>query len=228
MNPTPSADPPPGRGEDDEPRERAQRSNLLLAATIEAQDLKTAVRIRNLSETGAMLEGAVLPGVGDRLTLRRLDLEVGATVVWSARSRCGVRFDRKISVAGWRAGTWSSPGDSRDQQRVDGIQAAVRAGVAITAAAATETVAAPSVGILDARLAEELAHVRRLIEAIGDELSEEPLIVRRHPRALQGFDMACQLLGHIGSVLGAQDRSAAVNAIGMDDLRARLLRKSLF
>ena len=226
MNPTPFADLPPGRAKDDEARERAQRSNLLLAATIEAQDLKAAVRIRNLSESGAMLEGAALPGVGDRLTLQRLDLEVGATVVWSARSRCGIRFDRKISVAGWRAGTWSSPGDGRDQQRVDGIQAAIRAGSAV--ATGTETVRVPSIGVLDARLAEELAHVRRLLEAMGDELSEEPLIVRRHSKALQGFDMACQVLGHIGSVLVAQDRSAAVNAIGMDDLRARLLRKSLF
>ncbi|HWU95368.1 MAG TPA: hypothetical protein VN029_07205, partial [Sphingomonas sp.] len=52
-------------------RERAPRKNLFLAAAIEAEALKVAVRIRNLYEGGAMLDGSVLPRAGTALVLRR-------------------------------------------------------------------------------------------------------------------------------------------------------------
>ena len=83
---------------------RSPRKNLLLSATIEAGHLKAPVRIRNLSETGAMLDGAALPDVGTSFTLRRLEIEIGATVVWASSGRCGVAFDGKVSVEDWVAG----------------------------------------------------------------------------------------------------------------------------
>ena len=79
-------------------RARAPRKNLLLAATIEAGALKAPVRIRNLSEGGAMLEGAVLPDIGTAFMLRRLDIEIGGTVIWRESGRCGVEFDGPVEV----------------------------------------------------------------------------------------------------------------------------------
>lgn len=226
MSDASSADPPPdpleGRGRS----ERLPRTNLLLAAAIEAGTLKTSVRIRNLSESGALLEGAAFPNIGEKLTLRRQDIEIGATVVWRVGARCGVKFDGTTSVAEWVSGKRSaSPG----QARVDSLQAAIRAGS--PALGPTDRVSAGQAeieGDLDHRIAEELAHVQRLLENMGDRLTDEPIIVHRHSKTLQDFDLACQILGHLAAILTAENRGAAVDGIGMEDLRARLLRKPLF
>lgn len=218
-------DDPYGEG----PRERAPRTNLLLSATIEAGALKAAVRIRNLSETGALLEGPAFPGIGEPLTLGRAELSIGASVVWRTGSRCGVKFDGVACVSEWVAGKHLPAGGKRDQAYIDRVQAAIRAGetMGVEAVAAVKTGAAP-VAELDRRLAEELSYVRRLLETAGDELTDEPIVVQRHMRTLQGFDVACQILGHISAILSAGDRGAAVDAVGMADLRARLMRKAIF
>ena len=75
---------------------------------------------------------------------------------------------------------------------------------------------------------EELAFLRRLVETMGDELSNEPLIISRHMRTLQRFDVLAQALGHVAAILASDDRLATVEAIGMHDMRARLLRKAIF
>lgn len=190
--------------------------------------MKTAVRIRNLSGSGALLEGPAFPIVGEKLTLRRSDIEIGATVVWRAGSRCGVKFDGTTSVADWVSGKSSGGGPSPNQALVDNIQAAIRSGSPVTATG--RSIADPEFvkSNLDGRLAEELALVIRLLENMGDKLTDEPIIVQRHPKTLQDFDLACQILGHLAAVLTAEDRCAAVDAIGMEDLRARLLRKPIF
>ncbi len=206
--------------------ERAPRTNLLLSATIETATLKAPVRIRNLSEGGALLEGAAFPDVGGALTLRRLEIAIDAVVVWRSASRCGVQFKGKVAVADWVSGTQSRSSHDIDQARVDSIQAAVRAGRPVPT---TEGAAAPVVDAdLDRRIAEELSYVKRLLEIVGDELTDAPIVVQRYSRSLQSFDLACQILGHLSTILTASNRGAAVQAVGMDDLRARLLRKPLF
>ena len=207
--------------------ERSPRTNLLLAATIDAGSLKASVRIRNLSESGALLEGATFPNVDEKLTLRRLDMEIDATVIWHTGSRCGIKFEGRISVAEWALGTWSSGSSGRDQLRVDDIQAAARAGSLPISPSHTNTPPKEIESDLEARVAEELAHLRRLLESMGNALTDEPAIVQRHPKTLQNFDIICQTLGHLENILTAENRGAAANAIGMEDLRARLLRKSM-
>lgn len=219
-----SCEEPPDPSPEESPGERAPRTNLMLTATIEAAGLKSPVRIRNLSESGALLEGGVFPNVDEKLILRRLQLEISGTVVWRSQSRCGVKFDGTAFVGEWVAGKQGGAG--RDQLRVDRIQAAVRAGPLSTPKPASRP--AEINDGLDGRIAEELAHVRRLIENIGNELTDTPIIVQRYPAALQSFDVACQILDNLAVVLAAENRGAAVDAIGMKDLRARLLRKTLF
>ena len=76
------------------------------------------------------------------------------------------------------------------------------------------------------RLAEELEYARRMLSAMGDELSADALVVSRHFAELQTVDIVGQMLGHIASVVRSSDPPAAVNAIGMGALRARLMRNN--
>jgi hypothetical protein len=206
---------------------RAPRKNLLLSATIETDALKVAVRIRNLSETGAMLDGAALPPPGTRLVLRRADIDVTGSVAWQAEGRCGIAFDQRAAtvdewVAGKRAASFAG---HRGQVRVDAIQQAVRSGAELP----TEDdapVAGLSQAELDARIVEEIVYVRRLLDSLGEELVEDPVVLQHHMAALQNLDRASQVLEHLGAILGAKDRVAAAQSVVMQDLRARLVRGS--
>ena len=210
------------------------RTNLLLAATVEAGGLTLPVRIRNLSETGALLEGAGLPDAGMPLVLKRGELQVCATVAWAAGGKRGVRFDGPTPVHEWTGGGKPKPLECtglRDQRRVDAIQAEARSGAesgrALRAAPAPAPPTAAASPDLDARLADELGYVQRLLEGLGDGLIADLLLVQRHGQSLQNLDLVGQILGHVAAILRAEDKAAVVEEIGMDDLRARLKRKSI-
>lgn len=208
-------------------QERAPRKNLFLAAAIEADALKVPVRIRNLSEGGAMLDGSVLPRAGTPLILRRAEIEVPARVVWQGEGRCGVAFDHSaVTVDEWISGNRIATFEGyRGQARVDAIQEAVRGGAALPAEPAPPP-AAPAMADLGERLVEEVFLVRELLNSLGERLVEDPHVIARHLEALQNLDRASQILEHLGSILGAEDPGAAAQAVVMQDLRARLLRPS--
>jgi hypothetical protein len=48
-----------------------------------------------------------------------------------------------------------------------------------------------------------MSYVQRLVESIADELIDEPVVVSRHPQALQKFDLVNQILGHLATILTA-------------------------
>lgn len=210
---------------------RPPRKNLMLAASIECGGTRAQVRIRNLSETGAMLDGATLPNPGAALILTRAEIQVGATVVWREGGRCGVHFDSvAATVDEWITGKRPPAFDGKHgQARVDAIQDAVRAGTPLVAESPPAPAGGPgAAGELDRRIAEEVIHVQRLIDALGEELVEDPVMLQRHSRVLQNLDRASQILEHLGNVLGASDRVDAAQQVAMQDLRERLLRKPLF
>lgn len=209
---------------------RATRKNLMLTASIESAGTKAPVRIRNLSETGAMLDGAALPAPGASLLLVRADIQVSANVIWCTGGRCGICFDNVAAsvdewVAGKRAAVFAG---QQGQARVDAIQRVVRSGAMLPSEPATPTGTAISVADLERRIAEEIVHVQRLIDALGEELIEDPVMLQRHSQVLQNLDRASQMLEHLGKVLGEDDRLAAAETIPMQDLRERLLRKAIF
>ncbi|HEX3422268.1 MAG TPA: PilZ domain-containing protein [Sphingomicrobium sp.] len=97
------------------------RSNVFLAAALETDGGSVPVRIRNLSQVGALIDGTSLPSVGAKVSLLRGQLKAKGEIVWNEQSHCGIRFDHAIKVLDWvqRAG-------HSGQQRVDGIVAAIR------------------------------------------------------------------------------------------------------
>jgi hypothetical protein len=75
---------------------------------------------------------------------------------------------------------------------------------------------------LDRTLAEQLDHARDMLVSMGDELAMNQDVVADHGVALQAVDIVGQMLGHIANVVRAEDRRAAVERIGMCELKATL------
>jgi len=82
----------------------------------------------------------------------------------------------------------------------------------------------PSEDVLRIRLGEELDYVRRLLDVTADQLSRDPILIRRHALALQSFDKISQILIHIADIIRSSDPNGAVETIRMGDLKARLRR----
>ena len=117
---------------------------------------------------------------------------------------------------------------SGEQQRVDAVVAGGKGGVHRAPPPATAAdLSDLDPRVIDARISEELEYVRRVLDMMGDQFASDPTVLQRHGRVMQGFDLAGQILGHIAKVLLAEDRQAAVERIGMHELRGRLKRQSL-
>ena len=94
---------------------RANRQRMLRSATLVLGDERGEVRIRNLSTTGAMVDGVELP---DQAIGYPVQLEVtagqfvAATISWVGDGRAGLRFDQAIDmdgVSGATNGTTAPP-----------------------------------------------------------------------------------------------------------------------
>ena len=85
----------------------------------------------------------------------------------------------------------------------------------------------PTEDRLQLRLAEELEYARRMLDVMGDELSNDSAVVMRHLVAMQSIDIVGQMLGHIANVVRSSDPDGAVDRIGMCELQARLTRRSI-
>jgi hypothetical protein len=213
---------------------RAPRKNIFLAAEIEAGSLRAPVRIRNMYETGAMIEGPALPLVGHAVLLARADIRMTGIVLWSRMGRCGLRFDGLAHVADWIAGKQvSTPlGPLVGQAGVDVTQAAIRSGESLEADQLLEPlVPQPSdkdSREIQVRIADEISAVQRQIASIADKLSDDRILLARHSAQLQGLQIASEVLDHLSKVLQAPDTRLAAETVSLGALRARLLATSLF
>ncbi|HEU4652268.1 MAG TPA: PilZ domain-containing protein [Croceibacterium sp.] len=202
---------------------RHPRKNVMLAATISSGAVSAPVRIRNLSEVGAMIDGPALPDPGAALTLNRLALSIAATVVWNRGGRCGLSLGCPIVVDDWIAGASKAPtGHGAGQFRVDQVQQAIRSGADVPAALSASPARPVHTRQIERNVAAELGRVRAMLDMVCEELSDDPEVLQRHERALQTFDIAGMILEELGAVLLADDRHAALAAVQMHELRSRL------
>src|SRR5689334_1726228 len=99
------------------------RASLYLAASLFCDGFSMPVKIRNLSNTGALLELPAPLTSGGVVQLVRGSLIVHGLVAWAESKRCGLKFSGAVDVQRWRA----SPAHS-EQQRVDAVVRTVKAG----------------------------------------------------------------------------------------------------
>lgn len=203
----------------------SRRTNVFLTATMRFEGRILPVRIRNMSAAGALLQAAILPAAGTELMLRRGELEASARVIWSEHGACGVRFLEVVAVPAWLSEKVTGAGEA--QQRVDIIQAQVRTHTPSPPEPALPRDTGLPKHIMSERVAEEIAHVQRILEQVGDKFTSDPVVLSRHIDSLQQFDIMGQILGHLARIIVTPDPALEAEKIGMDALRARLLRKAL-
>lgn len=64
-----------------------------MAASIEADGVAVAVKLRNLSPEGALVEAAQLPAAGRPVIFRKKELKLAGRVAWVTAGRAGIAFD---------------------------------------------------------------------------------------------------------------------------------------
>ena len=81
---------------DDEKR-AGDRESFFLISTLQLAAGEQRVKIRNLSPSGALIEGFEFASVGDhgQLELRNIG-DVGFSIAWAHEGRAGLKFDRTI------------------------------------------------------------------------------------------------------------------------------------
>lgn len=77
---------------------RTRRSHVLMAATLELSGAVVAVKLRNLSALGALVEGDKLPIEGSELLFRKGDLCVPGRIAWTHKNQAGVAFSENLAA----------------------------------------------------------------------------------------------------------------------------------
>lgn len=73
---------------------RHERIHLFLAAVLHSTAGSCPVHVRNISQTGALIEGSTVPEKGEAMVLKRTGLEATATIVWKASRKAGIHRTR--------------------------------------------------------------------------------------------------------------------------------------
>lgn len=179
------------------------RTNMFIAAMLHAADGASAVRLRNMSPTGALAEGAVIPEAGTPVQLIRGGLRVAGSIAWCEGTRCGIRFASAVVVR-----EWMSSGAHSGQAGVDQVVRQYRAGSPFPA---------PASAVIDASTAEDFARLRRLIDMLSEALSSDLAVLTRHGSSLQNLDIAGQL---VAALAAAADPDPGVQATALARLQS--------
>jgi hypothetical protein len=167
------------------------RTNLFVMAVICAGLSSEPVRVRNLSTSGALVEGAVLPQPGTQVRLCRADLDVEGEVMWCKDGRAGLQFGSSVIVADWLPQGSAKAG----QQRVDRLVQKLKSD---GLSASPSSVA---IGENDRKdfSAQELNHLRKAVESLAEDLAADAAIVEHHSSKLQTLDIVAQALGKLAA-----------------------------
>lgn len=176
----------------------AARASIYLAAALYRDGSPSPVKIRNISATGALVEGVAIPAVGSLVQLVRGGLIAHGLVAWSTGDRCGLKFSGCVDVQQWRA----APGNS-EQQRVDDIVRLVKAGAVPLPLPPLGQASKPDDS--GAELSEDLRRASELLEILGGVLASDADIITRHGPALQNLDIAMQVIDAVQAIIAGHN-----------------------
>jgi hypothetical protein len=164
------------------------RTALFVAATIIIDDQVDPVRVRNLSQSGALLEGAVLPRPGSWFELVRAHLRVSARAMWVCGKQCGALFGEAVDI-----GEWMTPSAPTQQQRIDALfhKARCQLETRQTERVHDERPSAPASG-------DPILTAIELLKALDGTLVLDPHMQTNYPDHLRALKTALNLLRRSG------------------------------
>lgn len=155
---------------------------MFVAATLYSGAGSCPVNVRNMSLSGALIEGAVLPDLDEPVTLRRGSLEAQARIVWRVDRKAGVAFSATVHIADWL----SRKADSH-QARVDDMVRGIRSG----SDQPEPALSAPRPASINATAHAELAALKADLMKLENGLTNDVILVATHPE-IQLLDIALQ------------------------------------
>lgn len=164
---------------------RPPRTNMFVMATIYTDGGSAPVKIRNLSATGALIEGDLVPSRAAAVSLRRGELIVTGKIVWCSNGRAGLQFETPISVVHWLPG-----GEVLLKKEL--VSAAFHC--AKTGIVPNSTAPEPP---FEAATPEEIIMAKDRLEVLADALADDADVLMRHGERLQSLDFAIQILGKL-------------------------------
>lgn len=183
------------------------RTSIYLAAALYTDGCSSPVKIRNLSATGALLEGAVIPRTGSLVQLVRGTLIAHGLVAWTTDKRCGLKFSGRVDVQSWRAAPTNV-----EQLRVDEVVKLVKAGaVPLPVPPLGQTKQSDRTTLEDPDPAGDLRQISELLDKLGEELAGDPEVVTKHGPALQNIDIAMQMISALEAIMEDQGNAEPNN-----------------
>jgi hypothetical protein len=159
------------------------RTHLFVAATLYAEAGSTPVNIRNMSRSGALVEGSFLPDAGEKIRLKRGQLEATGWIAWRVERKAGIRLDAAVHVA-----DWMSRQGGAHQERVDALLSIARSDAS--------QAAPPPNSSYQASIEAELRQLRLELGALEAALLKDVVVVATHPE-IQTLDLSVQRIDRI-------------------------------
>src|SRR5512139_3177512 len=145
------------------------RTHLFVNAAMDSEEGSIPVHVRNMSPSGALVEAAVVPKPGTRITLKRGSLAARGVIAWSNGRRAGISFDGAIFVA-----DWMSRVPPEHQRQVDQLMASIKEGLPQPEFAIGDNAR----GVLD--ILGELGMLKADLTQLGNSLAADMIIVATH------------------------------------------------
>lgn len=161
------------------------RSHLFVAATLYSDLGSVPVRIRNMSQSGALIEASVVPDPGAAVILKRGSLQAAGQIAWKVERKAGIAFSTKVTVADWLSRKLCA-----HQERVDEIVSSLEPGG--QAGSGADAMNSSS----DTSIVAELTALRAELVRLGDGLASDAILVATHPE-IQMVDIALQRVDRI-------------------------------
>ena len=178
-----------------------ERTSMFVLAGMTTGAYSGPVKIRNMSPAGALIEGEILPQVGEQLRIQRGALTASGEVVWRLPNKAGLQFSTVVYVP-----AWLPTGASNKQQEVDRLVQQAKEGQSFRPPPRPPQSGPPAV------THEQLVELTEAIDALADELADDAHVIAAHGARLQALDLASQTLRKLAVRAELEERAAALRA----------------
>lgn len=171
------------------------RNSIFVIASLSFGGRSERVKMRDISASGALIEGPILPIAGTPCRLVRGELAIEAVVVWANSGRIGLKFRNRTQVKAWL------PSGQMTQSQVDQEVATAKAElVGKPPASPNRTLQSPLLTNVD------INAVADALATLADELADDPVVVGRFMSKLQQLDVGVQTLRKVAELVQTSER----------------------